>query len=640
MAGKQRIAVPSDKARIGSQSGSASLRAVAASGDLQDSSLEKLLYGCRLVQLPVIQQGAQDTSGSKASSSIKKTPYGALEQTFKSALARMTLGITPAGLASAGYEWLTHLVLSPGKQLELTALGVGQSAVATRNFPVAAKAPFSTERRPHDRRFEHPGWQLWPFNALYQGYLTQNQWWRAATTRIDGLSPRTESVVAFVARQILDAASPSNLPWTNPEVVQATFQQGGANLLHGANNAMHDWATYLSGRSPAATKRGELGKTVAATPGSVVYQNRLIELIQYRPATDTVYAEPILIIPAWIMKYYILDLSPGRSLVEYLVGRGHTVFILSWKNPGVEDRDLGMSGYQRLGVMAALDAVSAIVPDRKVHTAGYCLGGTLLAIAAATMGRDGDDRLASLTLLAAQTDFADAGELGLFISESEVSYLEHMMSDQGYLGTRQMAAVFHMLRANELIWSRLVRDYFLGRRTPTDDLTAWSADLTRMPCRMHSQYLRHLFLGNDLAAGRYVVDGRPISLGDIRVTSFAVGTVQDHVSPWHSVHKIHLQACREVTFVLSRGGHNTGIVSPPGHPRAQFQVRTRKPLEPYVDPETWRAETPDTRGSWWPTWQEWLAQRSSARVAPPPTGLRNGPYRIRRPAPGRYIHQR
>jgi len=573
----------------------------------------------------------------------ERTPFAGVDRAFKAGLARLTQGVTPAGIARAYFDWLTHLMLAPGKQLQLMEKAVRKAtrlSMYAANVAADPETPPCIEPLPQDRRFADDAWQQWPYNLIYQSFLLHQQWWHNATNDIDGLSSRSQAVVSFITRQLLDIVSPSNFPWTNPEIGRATLEQGGRNLVRGSQNALEDWQRFLLGKPPAGTEQYRLGKDLAATPGKVVYQNRLIELIQYLPTTKDVYAEPVLIVPAWIMKYYILDLSPGRSLVEFLVGRGHTVFILSWKNPGPADRELGMEDYQRLGVMAALDTVSRIVPGRKVHAAGYCLGGTLLTIAAATMGRDGDDRLASMTLLASQSDFSDAGELGLFISESQVSLLEHMMRDQGYLDTHQMAGAFHILRSNDLIWSRIVHDYVLGGRRPVTDLMAWNADLTRMPYRMHSEYLRRLFLRNDFATGRYVVGDRPVWLGDIRVPSFAVGTVTDHVAPWRSVYKIHLQAPGDVTFVLTSGGHNAGIVSEPGHPRRRFQMGTRRPGEAYLDPETWHAETPYTDGSWWLAWEAWLSRHSGKRIAPPAVGSLESGHRPRRDAPGIYVRQR
>ena len=306
------------------------------------------------------------------------------------------------------------------------------------------------------------------------------------------------------------------LPPDESRILRHTIGAGGLNLLKGWQNWIEDWERAISGKKPIGAENFVVGRDVARTPGKIVYRNRLIELIQYAPATAAVRPEPVLIVPAWIMKYYILDLSPENSLVKYLTEQGFTVFMISWKNPGPDDRDLGMEDYRTLGVMSALDVVNAIVPNQKVHAAGYCLGGTLLSIAAAAMARDDDDRLATKTLFAAQTDFTEAGEIMLFIDESQIAFLEDMMWEQGFLDSRQMAGAFQMLRTNDLIWSHVIHDYMLGGRQQMTDLMAWNADATRMPYRMHSEYLRSLFLNNDLAEGRFLAGGKPITLTDIR----------------------------------------------------------------------------------------------------------------------------
>jgi polyhydroxyalkanoate synthase len=339
------------------------------------------------------------------------------------------------------------------------------------------------------------------------------------------------------------------------------------------------------------------------------------------------------------MKYYILDLSPSNSMVKYLVEQGHTVFMISWKNPRAEDHDMGMDEYLRLGVGAAVDAVSTIVPGQKIQAVGYCLGGTLLSIATAAMGRDGDDRLVSMTLFAAQTDFHQAGELMLFIDESQLTFLEDIMWDKGYLDTTQMAGAFQLLRSNDLIWSRLVREYMLGERSPMTDLLAWNADATRMPYKMHKEYLRRLFLHNALANGQYLVDDRPVALSDIRGPIFAVATEQDHVAPWRSVYKMHLQADTPVTFVLTNGGHNAGVVSEPGHPHRHYRVATHVVGRPYLDPDTWLERTPVKEGSWWPEWHNWLVQHSSGMVPPPSLGNPDQGYVPLERAPGTYVLQ-
>jgi polyhydroxyalkanoate synthase len=345
--------------------------------------------------------------------------------------------------------------------------------------------------------------------------------------------------------------------------------------------------------------------------------------------------EPILIVPAWIMKYYILDLSPRNSLVRYLTGQGFTVFAVSWRNPDAKDRDVAFDDYRRLGVMAALDTIGRIMPGRPTHALGYCLGGTLLSIAAAAMARDGDKRLGTITLLAAQTDFTEAGELTLFVNESQVAFLEDMMWKRGYLDTAQMAGAFALLRSNDLIWSRLSHDYLMGEAAQPSDLMAWNADATRLPYRMHSEYLRKLFLHNDLAEGRYRVADRSISLSDIHTPMFVVGTIADHVAPWQSVYKIHYQVDADVTFLLTSGGHNAGVVASPDEPGHSYQVMTKAADAPYVGPDEWLKLAPPVEGSWWLEWSRWLAARSGEPCDPPQIGL--GDASSLPDAPGDYV---
>ncbi|MCK2183757.1 PHA/PHB synthase family protein [Halomonas getboli] len=562
-----------------------------------------------------------------------------LDRAFHAGLAKLTAGISPAGLASLQAEWWMHLALSPGKQLELAEKAGRQAwrwGSYLQHLSVDPGTPPCIEPLPHDRRFSAAGWRLWPYSLHYQGFLLTQQWWHKATTDVTGLPAHRERVINFVARQWLDRWSPSNLPWLNPEVASLTLTTGGQNLMQGWGNLVEDWHRALAGRPPVGAEAYRVGHELATTPGKVVYRNHLIELIQYAPTTERVHAEPVLIVPAWIMKYYILDLHAGASLVEYLVGRGHTVFMISWRNPDSDDRDLGMADYRREGPMAALDVITEITGAERVHGVGYCLGGTLMSIVAAAMARDGDARLASLTTLATQVDFTEAGELSLFIGESQVSYLESMMWERGYLDGYQMAGAFQILRSNDLIWSRVVHRYLQGQRQPMNALMAWNADLTRMPYRMHSEYLRWLFLDNDLATGRYHVAGRPIAISDIRVPLFSVATSQDHVAPWRSVYKIHLLAdTDEVTFLLTNGGHNAGIISEPGHPHRHYQRCTRRGSDRYIDPDAWRETAPREEGSWWPAWQAWLVEHSGGEIAPPPMGSATHP--PLEEAPGRFV---
>ncbi|MDE2400509.1 MAG: polyhydroxyalkanoic acid synthase [Burkholderiales bacterium] len=559
-----------------------------------------------------------------------------LDRSTHAALNQFTKGISPASLTLSYLDWWLHLVSAPGKQLELAdkARRKLTCMARTASRPPVPSQPCITPL-PQDQRFNDPAWQQWPYNLFYQNFLLTQQWWHNATTEVHGVTQHHEDVVTFNTRQWLDMFSPSNFFWTNPEALLATQHESGANLMRGAVNWLGDVQRAISGEPSPDTRKFLPGQQVALTPGKVVFRNHLIELIQYTPTTPKVHPEPVLIVPSWIMKYYILDLSPHNSMVRYLVEQGHTVFIVSWRNPDANDRDVGMDDYLKLGPLAALDVISQIVPGRKIHAAGYCLGGTLLSIAAATLAREGDDRLVSLTLLAAETDFEEPGELGLFIDASQVAYLEDLMWEQGYLDGKQMGNSFTFLNTRDLLWSRMVRDYLLGTRQPLNDLMSWNADVTRMPYRMHAEYLKSLYLNNELSHGAYRVDGRPAVLSDIEVPMFVIGTVKDHVSPWRSVYKIHLLADAEITFALTSGGHNAGIVSEPGHAGRSYQIQARLKDGKYVDPDTWLATAARHEGSWWLAWQAWLASHSGKPVAPPSMGLKEQPPLC--DAPGEYV---
>lgn len=564
------------------------------------------------------------------SGSIFPPNSDAFDRSLHAAVARYTAGLSPIALSQAWWDWAAHLAASPGRRADLLTSAATKSA-AVLSGPAAGGY---AEKAGRDVRFDDDTWRTWPFSFWAAAHKAQEEWWSEAVTGLRGQSADHEKVNAFAVRQVLDMVSPSNFMATNPEVQRQTLSEGGRNLVRGGRHFVEDLEHLSSGEPEPELSAFVVGDTVAATPGDVVFRNHLIELIRYAPTTDTVHPEPILLIPAWIMKYYILDLSPHNSLVRFLVAQGHTVYCISWRNPDAEDRDLGMDDYLSSGVMAALDAIGQDRPDTRVHAAGYCLGGTLLTIAAAAMGRDGDDRLAAVSLLAAQADFTEAGELSLFINDSQLALLEDMMWKEGVLKAEQMAGTFQLLKSNDLIWSRVLRDYMLGQRSEPNDLMAWNADTTRMPYRMHSEYLRRLYLNNDLAEERLDVGGKPVALSDIRVPVFAVGTERDHVAPWKSAYKIQSMSDAEVTFVLASGGHNGGIVSEPGHPRRHFRIHTTAEHAGHVGPDEWLKLAEQREGSWWTAWAAWLDARSSAKVKTPATQLPSICA-----APGTYVFQ-
>jgi polyhydroxyalkanoate synthase len=564
-----------------------------------------------------------------------------LERALRAQLATVTGGLAPDVYVNAWWDWLLNLSKQPPTQLQLMQDAVAKAA---DNFAFALQAAGAGPLPPAagDERFKDSAWSQWPFNVYAHAYRNYADWWQQALSTVPGVAPKNERTLDFVARNALELVSPANYLATNPELLNATRAEAGENLVRGFGYWLEDMERTLAGKRSGAPDAFVVGRDVAATPGKVVMRNNLIELIQYSPATATVFAEPVLVVPAWIMKYYILDLSAKNSLVKYLVSRGHTVFMISWKNPTATDRDLGMDDYLKSGIRDAVDAVASIVPDHKIHAVGYCIGGTLLSIAAGVFAAEGDTRFKSMTLLAAQQDFSEPGELSLFISPSQIDMLETVMSRTGVLKSEQMGGAFSLLRARDLLWTPAVNTYLRGKRASPNDLMAWNADGTRMPCRMHSEYLRELYLNNALARGEFVAEGRRVDLGAVRLPMFVVGTETDHVAPWKSVYKARgLTRSADYTFLLTSGGHNAGIVSGPVHPRRRLRVRSWSNATETLVPDEWLATTEPQAGSWWPVWQHWLAEHSgAAQVTPPQMGSAAAGYPPQGDAPGEYVLQK
>jgi polyhydroxyalkanoate synthase subunit PhaC len=550
----------------------------------------------------------------------------ALDHLAHAALARSSAGMSPVSMGRAWTDWALNLAVSPGTQARLfteaQTLGLawlGAQHAALSQLPTAQASADATAPEPHsaahDARFADPAWSAWPWNALASANLACERWWQSAIA-LRGMEPHAREQLQFLTQQGLNMVSPSNSLLLNPQALRKAADTHGQSLVTGLGHAVDAWRER-HGLAPLQAGAETLapGQGLATTPGQVVMRNDLVELIRYQPTTAQVLAEPVLIIPSCIMKYYILDLSPHNSMVRWLVSQGHTVYIVSWRNPDENDALLTLDDYVRLGVLDALAQVQADT-QQPVHLAGYCLGGTFTAIAAAALAHqeaamDAPAALASLTLMAAETDFSEPGEMGVLIDAAQVAMLESMTAEQGFLTGRQMAGSFQLLHSRELVWQQRTRSVLLGEPTFSNDLMAWNADVTRLPAVMHSQYLRSMYLGNDLALGRYSFDGQVVSLHDIAVPVFVVGTVKDHVSPWRSVFKIHRLVDTDVTFVLTNGGHNAGIVSEPGHARRYYQIHTTQHGQHRPNPDDWAHSAPRREGSWWEAWSDWLQTHSA-----------------------------
>ena len=571
-------------------------------------------------------------------------PWQHLDQQIQSMNAQLFSGLSPVSLALAQLDWALNLMQTPSANIQLQQKvwkNLGTWLMSTSQLQTSTSQQLGNT----DARFTDPAWQTQPWSSLVQAQHLSEQWWQEAT-QLRGMRPHSVKQMHFYANKWLDMVSPSNWLVTNPQAMETAIKSNGLSLAKGANHAVHDWWKEHSKHSLAqGTPHMKPGDGLAMTPGEVVSRSHLCELIQYVPSTKKVNAEPVLIIPSCIMKYYILDLSSTNSMVKWLVEQGHTVYMVSWRNPDESDALLNMDDYVREGVLANVNFVHH-AHQEQVHLMGYCLGGTFAAMAAAALEAKNTNRratdsspsrsscLASLTLLAAETDFTEPGEMGVLIDEAQVRMLEDMMASQGFLSGKQMAGSFQFLHSRELVWSNRAKRWLLGEEDIPNDLMTWNTDVTRLPAVMHSQYLRQCFLHNDLANGHFKLDGQTLLLRNIRVPTFVVGTVKDHVSPWRSVYKVHGLVSGDVTFVLTNGGHNAGIISEPGHHGRHFQLLKAQKNKPRLSADDWIAQAPQYEGSWWINWSNWMVELGSGRQVSARTPMHSAKLGK---APGQYI---
>jgi polyhydroxyalkanoate synthase len=542
--------------------------------------------------------------------------------------------VDPLNIGNAFLAMTARLMAHPGRLMQ-AQLGFWQDYMTlwqntTRRIMGIETEPV-IEADPKDKRFRGDAWQENEiFDFIKQSYLLSARYVQDVVRQADGLDAKTAQKVDFYSRQFVDAMSPSNFLLTNPEVLRRTAETGGENLLRGLNNLLGD---LERGRGKLSIKMTDanafkLGENIAVSPGKVVFQNELMQLIQYAPSTETVLQRPLLILPPWINKFYILDLRPRNSLVRYLVSQGHTVFMVSWVNPDERLADAGFEDYMTRGVFAALDAIGQATGETAVNAIGYCLGGTLLATTLAWMARRGDTRIKSATFFVTMLDFAEAGELGVFIDEEQLKALEEKMATRGYLEGGDMAATFNMLRANDLIWTFVVNNYLLGNEPFPFDLLYWNSDATRMPARMHSFYLRNMYQENLLARPDGIeLCGEKIDLGRVKVPAYFLSTREDHIAPWRSTYRGARLLGGKNRFVLAASGHIAGVVNPPDGGKYNHWVNDRLP----EGAAEWLEGAAEMAGSWWPDWNRWATAHAPARV---PARV---PERPIEDAPGSYV---
>jgi len=549
--------------------------------------------------------------------------------------------VDPLNVGSAFLEMTARLMANPAQMMK-AQIGFWQDYMTL--WQNTARRMMGIESEPvidapaSDRRFKDDAWKdSEVFDFIKQSYLLSARYVQDVVTHVDGLDKKTAQKVDFYSRQFCDAMSPSNFLLTNPEVLRKTAETGGENLLKGLSNLLGD---LERGKGKLRIKMTDmeaftLGENIGVSPGKVVYQNELMQLIQYAPATATVLKRPLLIAPPWINKFYILDLRPRNSLVRWAVSQGHTVFMISWVNPDETLAEKGFEDYMQQGYLAALDAIEQATGEREVNAIGYCLGGTLLASTLAYMAVKNDDRIKSATFFVALTDFEEAGELGVFIDEEQLTSLEDKMNKRGFLEGSEMATTFNMLRANDLIWSFVVNNYLLGNDPFPFDLLYWNADSTRMPARMHSFYLRKMYQENLLSKpGGITLSGVPIDLRKVKVPAYFLSTREDHIAPWKSTYRGTQLLGGPKRFVLAASGHIAGVVNPPEGGKYSHWINEALP----PDPDAWFKGATEIAGSWWPDWHRWVSAQAKEHV--PARAPGDGKLKPIEDAPGSYVRVR
>ena len=549
--------------------------------------------------------------------------------------------LDPLNIGGAFLEMTARMMADPAKlmqaQMNLWNDYMKLWQTTTRRLMGEPAEPV-VEPEAGDRRFSHESWdENHLFDFVKQSYLLTARWMQSTVRDVEGLDDKTAQKVDFYTRQFADAMAPSNFVMTNPEVLSATLESGGENLVKGLENLLDDLERG-KGRldiKMTDTEAFELGENIAVTPGKVVFQTELMQLIQYQPSTERVYKRPLLIVPPWINKYYILDLREKNSFVKWAVAQGFTVFVVSWVNPDEKLAEKTFEDYMTEGPLAALEAMERATGEKDANVIGYCLGGTLLACTLAYMKAKGDARCKSATFLAALTDFEDPGELGVFIDEEQLTALEQGMQEKGYLEGSHMATTFNMLRANDLIWSFVVNNYLLGKDPFPFDLLYWNSDSTRLPAAMHSYYLRNMYQKNLLVQpGGLTLDGVAIDLSTIETPAFILSTKEDHIAPWTSTYALTQLLSGPVRFVLAASGHIAGVVNPPAAGKYAHWTGAKNPKTP----EAWLAGAEQHPGSWWPLWAKWAGRHGGAKVKARVPG--DGKLEIIEDAPGSYVKVR